>query len=270
MAVRYDKKFNEEINRVIKSYNRKISRLNKLGGHILPQRFTNSNLKDLKLTSRTRAEVRKKLRDLSTFTARGAEKMITINSTTIPRYQNELIKKYRRLATYRLNKKIKEYETTHPVSNGKRDKRTFAELGEDDYLTLLAKKEKLIDNADISKMTPKEIEDYIHKLKANTRDYDLDLWQQNYINIFQDTALSYGYDPDKLDTIVYALQNLSPEQFDKLAFENRNIRAVLTHYKSLLDIKSASDMEKNSEAVIDNLDSIYTHLDEIFSYLKNE
>ena len=268
MAVRYDEKFNKEISKVIRAYNNKISRLNKIGGYRLPQKFTTTNLRDLKLTSRTRYEVRKKLKDLSAFTVRGAEKTIEVDNINIPKYQYELIKKYRRIATYRLNQKIKKYETTKPVSNGKKDKRTFAELGEDEYLTVLAKKEKLIDNANISEMTPKEIEDYIHKLKANTREYDLDIWQQNYVNIFQDTALSYGYDPDKLDTIVYALQNLSPEQFDKLAFENRNIKAVLTHYESLLDIKSARDMEKNSETVIDNLDSIYEHLDEIFSYLK--
>lgn len=265
--IRYDKKFMNEINKVVRNYNAKINRLSKTN-KILPQKFTSESLRNLKATSRNRTDIRRALKDLQSFTARGGEKTISIGNNTMPRYQFNNVKRYRRLATYRINQKIKRYETTHPVSNGKTDKFTFSQRGEDEYLTLLAKKEKLLD-VDISSLGKKELDLYLHKLKVNIREYDLDEWQRNYIDIFQDTALSYGYDPYKLETIVMALQSLNPDEFDELAFENRNIKAVLTHYKSLLDIKTAEDLDKNSSTVIDNLDSIYEHLDIIFGKKKN-
>lgn len=268
MAVRYDKNFMAEINKVVNAYNRKITRLSKLDNdYILPQKFSTEALKALKATATSRTEVRRSLKDLQSFTTRGGEKNIKVGKTTMPKYQYANIKRYRRIAASTLNKKLKKYENVKPVSSGRREKFTFAEQGSDEYLNLLAKKEKLLGTMDYENMTQKEIDIYLHKLKVNVREYDLVAWQDNYIDIFQDTALSYGYDPAKLDTIVWALQRLSPEEFDELAFEDRNIKEVLTHYQALLDIQTAEAFEKSSATVIDNLDAIYDNIEGILSKL---
>lgn len=266
MAVRYDKKFMNEIRRTVNAYNRKINRLSKMDtNYRLPEKFTYIDLEKLKSVATSRSEVRRRLQDLEAFTTRGGEKNIKIGQTIIPKYQYENVKKYHRLASRSINAKLKRYENTKPVSSGKREKLTFAEQGSDDYLNLLAKKEKLLDEPNIKTMSQEEIDMYIHKLRVSIRDYDLNMWQNNYIDIFQDTALSYGYDLEKLDTIVWALQQVTPEQFDELAFEDRNIKAVLTHYKSLLDIQTAAAFEKSSATVIDNLDEIYENLSGILA-----
>lgn len=268
MAVRYDKKFNAEIRKVVNAYNAKINRLSKAGTmNYLPKKFSANALKNLKVTAKSRKDVRRRLKDLESFTKRGGEKNIQVGKTNIPKYQYESVKKYRRLVTRNINAKLKKYESTKPVSSGKKEKLTFAEQGSDEYLNVLANKEKLLDEPDIESMSEKEIDMYIHKLRVSLRDYDLNVWQNNYIDIFQDTALSYGYDPDKLETITWALQQLDPEQFDELAFEDRNIKAVLTHYKSLLDIQTAEAFEKSSDTVIDNLDAIYDNLSGILAKL---
>lgn len=273
MAVRYDQEFMNEIRRTVNAYNRKINRLSKLDtNYILPEKFSAESLKALKATATTRGEVRRRLKDLQSFTARGGEKNIRVGKATIPQYQYTNIKRYRRILSNKINKKIKQYQTTYPVTSGKREKFTFAEQGSDEYLTLLAKKEKLLGNLkeQLGNMSEKDIDMFVHKLRVNAREYDLVAWQNNYIDIFQDTALSYGYDTEKLDTIVWALQRLTPEQFDELAFEDRNIKAVLTHYKSLIDIKTAAAFEKDSETVINNLDEIYNNLSGILSKINNE
>ena len=272
MAVRYDKKFMAEINSTINAYNRKINRLSKMDtNYILPTKFTRDALSALKATATSRKEVRRRLKELQRFSFRGGEKNIKVGKATMPKYKYQNIKSYQRLAARKINKKLKKYETTYPTHNGKKEAFTFAEYGEDAYLNLLATKESLLEEPDIEKMTQKELDMYLHKLRVNIREYDLDLWQKNYIDIFQDTALSYGYDTEKLDTIVWALQQLDPEEFDELAFEDRNIKEVLTHYKALLDIKTAGAFAKSSETVINNLDSIYENLDKILRYKsKNE
>ena len=55
-----------------------------------------------------------------------------------------------------------------------------------------------------------------------------------------------------------------------IILEDRNIKAVLTHYKSLIDIKTAEAFEKDSETVINNLDEIYNNLSGILSKINNE
>lgn len=269
MAVRYDKNFMAEINKVIRAYNSKITRLSKIDtDYVLPARFDQAAVQAMKNTSTTRADVRRRLKDLQAFTQRGGEKNIRIGNATIPRYQYTNIKRYQRLAKIRINKKLRRYETTKPVNSGKIEKFTFAELGSNDYVNLLAKKERLLSNINLETMTTSERDMYLHKLRVNTRNVDLDMWQKNYIDIFQDTALSYGYDPEKLDTIVWALQRLDADEFDEVAFEDRNIKEVLTHYKALLDIQTAEAFEKSSATVIDNLDAIYDNLSGILSKIE--
>lgn len=265
MAVRYDKEFLTEIRKVINAYNRKISRLSKAGEkYILPQRFSQEAFRSLKATARTRSEVRRTLQDLQSFTARGGEKTIKVGKTTIPKYQYTNIKRYQRLLKSQTTKRMKELETRHPVQNGKEQPYTFSQYGSQEYLTLKAKRMTLLDK-DLSKMSQGDLTSYLEKLKANTKKRDLDVWQTNYLNILQDSALSYGYDPDKLDYIVTRLSKLSPKDFDDLTFINRNVREIVYYYRALENIETADELRDVGEDVISNLDSIYESLDELLA-----
>ena len=61
MAIRYDKKLNQEINRTIKNFNQKIARLERQDRELLPSKITK---KDLKNSVYTRTELRRKLKQL--------------------------------------------------------------------------------------------------------------------------------------------------------------------------------------------------------------
>lgn len=263
MAIRYDKKFNNEINKIVRAYNSKINRLSKKDeNYILPEKMSAEALKSLKQTSATRSELRRRLKNLESFTTRGGEKKITVKGVTLPRYQHENIKRYQRLLKIQTTKKLKELENRKPVSNAKEEPFTFSQYGSQEYLTLRAKREVLL-NKDLKGLSNKEINKYLDKLIANTKIKNLNVWQDNYISILEDTALSYGYEPDKLEVITSRLRNLGPKEFDDLAFVNRNIQAILYSYKALSDIQTASELSDVGEDVIKNLDSIYDNLDEI-------
>lgn len=265
MAVRYDRNFMTEINKVVNAYNRKIARLSKTGeNYILPEKFSSEAMQAMKASAKTRTDVRRRLKDLQSFTERGGEKNIKVGKATIPRYQYTNIKRYQRLLKTQTTKRMKELETRHPIQNAKEQPYTFSQYGSQEYLTLKAKRMTLLDK-DLEKMTPSEITTYLEKLKANTKQKDLDLWQNNYIAILEDTALSYGYEPDKLELIVSRLSKLSPSDFDDLTFINRNVREIVYYYRALENIETADELRDVGEDVISNLDSIFENLDEILA-----
>lgn len=265
MAVRYDKDFLKEINKVVSAYNRKITRLSKSSNtYMLPKKFSKTDLVNLKATASTRSEVRRTLKDLQSFTTRGGEKTIKVNGASMPKYLHTNIKRYQRLLKMQTTKRLKEYETRHPIQNAKEEPFTFAQYGSQEYLTLKAKRLTLLDK-DISAMSPSELKTYLEKLQANTKKVDLKLWQSNYLNILEDTALSYGYDPERLDYIVSRLSKLTPSEFDDLTFINRNIKDIVYKYKALTNIETSKELADIGEDVISNLDSIYENLDEILA-----
>lgn len=262
MAVRYDKNFTNEINKIVNSYNRKINRLSKAGGYILPDKFTAASLKNLKATATTRSEVRRKLKDLQSFTVRGGEKMIRVGKTTMPKYQYTNIKRYRRILNAQITNKMRKYETTHPVTGIKTEPLTFSQSGSQEYLTLKAKKMTLIEK-DFKEMTQDEALAYLNKLMKNVEPKRQDVWQQNYLDILKDTALSYGYDPDKLDYIISRLELLTPREFDDLSFVSRNLKAVMYAYKAIENIETIKELTDVGDDVISNLDSIYENIDDM-------
>ena len=78
MAIRYDKKINQEINRTIKNFNQKIARLEKQQKDlILPDKITKKALKE---SVYTRTELKRKLKELQRYSERGIES--TLKTTT--------------------------------------------------------------------------------------------------------------------------------------------------------------------------------------------
>ena len=91
MAIRYDKKLNQEINRTIKNFNQKIARLEKQERELLPSKITK---KDLKSSVYTRAELQRKLKELQRFSKRGAEDIIeTKGGVKLTQYELSNIKR---------------------------------------------------------------------------------------------------------------------------------------------------------------------------------
>lgn len=265
MAVRYDREFMKEINKIISSYNRKISRLSKAGEkYLLPEKFSKEAFLSLKASATTRADIRRKLKDLQSFTAKGGERMITVGKTTMPKYLHTNIKRYQRRLRHQTTVRLRELETRKPIQNGVEQPYTFSQYGSQEYLTLKAKRMTLLDK-DLSGLSVTELKSYLEKLEMNTKKRDLNVWKDNYIAMLEDSALSYGYEPDKLEVIVERLKKLSPEAFDDLTFINRNVKEIVYYYRALENIETANELRDVGEDVIANLDSIYENLDDILA-----
>ncbi len=76
MAINYDKKLNQEINRVVKNFNQKVTRLEKQNHELLPSKITT---KELKESVNTKIQLNRRLRELKQFSQKGVENVLTIH-----------------------------------------------------------------------------------------------------------------------------------------------------------------------------------------------
>lgn len=263
MAIRYDRKLTNEINRIVRNYNAKIRRLEKVESDvILPDKFTKESLASLKGSVSNRADLRRRLKDLETFTERGAEKNIIVDNTSIPKYQYKNIRRYQGLVKRRINTKIKFYETKKPTNKGEAESATFAQMGERDYLNALAKRKLLLEK-DLASLSNEEREKFLELLQSNARTRSANIWKENYLDILVDTGRTYGFDDEKLQTLEQKLSKLTPAQFDKLATQERTIQQILYYYKPIKDLGVDVALDNMADDAIANFDNLYNNIDEI-------
>ena len=141
MAIRYDKKLNQEINRTIKNFNQKIARLEKQEKELLPSKITK---KELKESVYTRSELQRKLKELQRFSKRGAEDVITTRGgVRITKYELNEIKRENARLKRNITREINRLKVNKPKILGKIQTSTFSEMGDTDYLNLVARRKAL-------------------------------------------------------------------------------------------------------------------------------
>ena len=141
MAIRYDKKLNQEINRTIKNFNQKIARLEKQERELLPSKITK---KDLKNNVYTRAELQRKLKELQRFSKRGAEEVIeTKGGVKLTQYELQNIKRENARIKRNITREINRLKVNKPKIFGKSQTTTFSQMGDTDYLNLVARRRAL-------------------------------------------------------------------------------------------------------------------------------
>lgn len=263
MAIRYDKKLNNEIKKIVNSYNAKIRRLEKSDeNYILPDKISARSLEALKGSVSNRADLRRRLRDLESFTERGGEKTIVVNNTKMPKYQYKNIKRYQSLIKRRVDKKIDYYENKRPTNAGIEEDTTFAKMGDRDYLNALAKRKLLLEK-DLSNMSNEDREKFLDLLQSNARTRSASTWKSNYLDILIDTGKVYGYDDEKLNALEKKLSKLSPSEFDRLFTTERTIQQILYYYKPINDLGVDVALDNMQDDALSNFDNLYSNIDEI-------
>ena len=267
MAIRYDKKLNQEINRTIRNFNQKIARLEKQERDLLLP--TKINKKSLKQSVTNRNELKRKLKELQRYSKRGVEETITTKGgVTLSKYELQNIKRESARVKRNLTREIHRLEQTKPKVFGKEQATTFAKMGDSRYLNLITKRERL--NKDFTRLTPEEFErqeELIFKIGKN-QSYMNTVFKENYFKMLEDMAYYFGYDKDKLNKIKEKIFKLSPEQFYKLFREDKSINAVLDYYPIMIsNFDEGKGMYVNPEDyqgdMLSLLDALYENIDDI-------
>lgn len=261
MAIRYDKKLNQEINRTIKNFNQKIARLEKQERELLPSKITK---KDLKSGVYTRTELRRKLKELQRFSTRGAEDIIeTSGGARLTRYDYQNIKRENTRIKQNITREINRLKVEKPKIFGKTQTSTFSEMGDTDYLNLVARRKAL--EKDINKLSRDELERFTKLIEKTGRNqqYMNSIFKQNYFDMLTDLAYYFDYDNDKLNMLKQKLMNLKPNDFLKLFKEDKSIRAILDYYPIVTNSFNAINPDDIKEDVINLYDNLINNIDMI-------
>lgn len=259
MAIRYDTKLKNKINRVVRNYNAKIRRLSGKG-YDLPSKIA---VRTLKSSTRNRADLNRKLKNLQEFTKRGGEKNIMVKGRSIPQYRYKQIQRYRGLISRRLTAREEFNKSTYPTYGGIKEKFTIAEQFDEETRNIQAQREKLL-NVDYLDMDSKNLSEYLLDLESNARTVNLTEWQKNYADILIDTGYVHGLSHKKLHELREKLLDLTPSQFDKLFKTESTIKQLVYYYNQInelgVDIPYTS---KQHEDVVSVYDSLFNNIDTI-------
>ena len=262
MAIRYDKKLNQEINRTIKNFNQKIARLEKQERELLPSKITK---KDLKNNVYTRAELQRKLKELQRFSKRGAEDIITTRGgIKTTRYELKNLIKERTRAKRSLTRELKILETESPTIFAKKTFSTYAQMGDSRYLNVKKKRKAL--EKDIRKMNREEYERYKKLISRINENYNnMNILKDNYLRMLTDLGYVYGYDTKKLEELKDKLKVLNNDKFVELFNTEKSIKAVTEYYPTMKKLKKMTIEDYNSiqKDVTQLYDNIIKNIDDI-------
>ena len=261
MAIRYDKKLNQEINKTIKNFNQKIARLEKEQRQMLPTRITK---RDLKNEVYTRNELRRRLKQLQRFSTRGAEEIITTKGgVRLTQYELNEIKRESARVKRNITRELNRLKVNKPKVFGKIQSSTFSEMGDTEYLNLVARRQALEKN--ISKINREEYERFkklVEKTGKNQQ-YMNNVFKENYFEMLTDLGYYFNYDNNKLNELKEKLMKLKPNDFLKLFKEDKSIRAILDYYPAITQNFSAINPDDIKEDVTNLYDNLIDNIDEI-------
>ena len=261
MAIRYDKKLNQEINRTIKNFNQKIARLEKQERELLPSKITKKELKD---NVYTRTELRRKLKELQRFSNRNAEDVITTSGgVRLTQYDYQNIKRENARIKRNITREINRLRVEKPKIFGKLQSSTFSEMGDSDYLNLVARRKAL--EKDINKLSKDEFGRFkkLVEKTGKSQQYMNNIFKENYFEMLTDLAYYFDYDNDKLNLLRQKLMNLKPNDFLKLFKDDKSIRAILDYYPIITNSFNAINPDDIKEDVVNLYDNLIDNLDDI-------
>ena len=261
MAIRYDKKLNQEINRTIKNFNQIIARLEKEQRELLPSKISK---KELKGDVFTRRELQRKLKELQRFSTRGVEEVVeTSGGVRLTRYELANIKRENARVKASLTREINRLKIEKPKIFGKRQSSTFSQMGDTDFTNLVERRKALEKN--INKLSQTELDRLKSLIKrtGKNQQYMNNIFKKNYLEMLTDLGYYYDYDNKKLDILKYKLMNLKPNDFLKLFKEDKSIRAILDYYPIVTRRTTGVNPDDIKDDVVDLYDNLIDNLDEI-------
>ena len=243
MAIRYDRSLQQEIRRTVANFNKKVSRLEKQGRELIPDRVYTNELKD---QFDKRRELKRRLRQLQQFSQRGVEEVIqTEAGRKTTKYQLAIDKQEKALSLRRLTLQRKRLERlTTPTDILRR------------HSLNLVKDTADILKRDLFKISKEQYETF-RSNTARVLDYDkrLSQFHENFFQIVTSEAGYAGTPQYKLDYIHKRFAELTPDQLLKLAKEDPDIQSLLTY-------SPTAGNEITRKRMNEIMDHIYTTLDQ--------
>ena len=259
--MKYSKSMNEELKRVIRNYNSKISRLEKSDRDLLlPEKV---NLKIIKSRVVDKWDLNREIDKLMRFSERGIENTVTTKGgLKISKYELNNLKREQNRLVAKLDRQIKRLGNIVPTTFGVREDATIAQMGTEQLSNLKARRENIRKRSvkSINSEGLKELQNLMNKTIQKDR-YLVSKFKENYIEkMLLNLGYYVGYDSSKLNEMKNKLMKLSDKKFLQLFNTEEGIRAIRDFYPETY--KSESENETSIKGLYDEL---YKNLDKIIS-----
>lgn len=255
MAIRYNKELNTSINAIVRNYNAKITRLEKVAEELyLPEK---TSTRELKESAKNRQELNRMLKDLQRYSERGMEKTVRFSSgVEMSKYQSETLKRNLRIAKAKTTRQLNNFTST-PIRVLGIPQNTPHEYDEA-YINLTAQREKL--DKDISKLNKNELKRLESNIKDILESYEMEeMYKNNWLDMIDKLGYYGEIDSSKIEAIKERIKKISPTNFTKLYRNEKSIKAIQELYRDVVRNKGV-DEELVSD-IDDLLSNFYGNLD---------
>ena len=268
MAVRLDKNLRATIDKVVASYNRKITRYKKLG-YATPSKVSYYDIAGMS----SRKNILKELKMMSSYNKKTASKALMMGKWTSG-YEQSYIKEHMKTSKKALEKQIKTLMNTEYKIMGNKagftmgDKAMMSNLMNNldngniksDKLISALRKYKILNETDIKdyySMDEEKKEAFKRLLYRAENPYVNPELKTNYIEMLEDLGYAHGYDQKKLKELVKKIKGMNGAEFDKLFSEDLGVRK-LTNYYAILKINMGSEnsLDKSRGIILNLKDDI--------------
>ena len=258
MAIRYDKQLSREIARTVRNFNAKVRRLEKIRRELVPERVSVASLKE-EFTSR--ADLKRRLRELQRFSTRGVEDIITTSGgARTTKYEYQLIKERARISKIRISRTLTEIGKITPVVYGKKQAHKYAEMGSEEISNLKARRESL--SKDISKLNQQQYQRYKERVFNDYSSWNSERGKKffnSYMDIIDKAGYMAGVPQYQIDHIKNALSSLSIYQFGMIMSESV-FKSILDKYiqmkiqAGVLSVDDEQELRETFESLNENID----------------
>lgn len=252
MAIRYDRKLNNEIYSVVSRFNQKVKKLEGESNVLIPSKIST---KEIKKGVYDRRELRRELANLKRFLKPGAEEIIQIQAGFTSRYDIAVLKSNIRSAKARVNAKIQKLYNTQLYIEGKGTKQTYATMGNDRYLNLKARRQAL--EKDIYKIDKEEFERYTRLVERSMLSDRNREWKENYLDIILKEGKEAGVNTKYINNIHDKMMKLNSEQFIEVYNKELAIQNVAEMYRLYMERTKGG---LSTEGIVENIKSLYKNL----------
>lgn len=262
---RYDKKLKLEVNKAIRNYNAKITRLGKAGKDnvYIPEKIGRDAKKELLTSVSTRKDLRKRLRDLKYYSEKGGEKYIERTEGKIPKSVYKSYTNYRRSLGIRLKKDYDRIYYGESSYFGKKNILTHAQALDEEYY----KYKTLQDLYDVNifSLSEKELNRTMRHFKSATKIRDKVRFKEAFIEMLVDTAYVNGIPHEKLHYIIEKLNTLTEEEFYKIYKQETALRAIIDFYVDTNRFGVDVSYDRNHEKAVNLFDELIENIENILS-----
>ena len=262
MAIRYDTKLKREIARTVRNFNAKVRRLERMKRELIPSRVSVAALKE-EFTNRS--ELQRRLRELQSFSKRGAEQIIiTKGGVRTTRYEFKLTKERVRIAKIRLTRDIQILGQATPTVYGKKQPRKFVEMGSEELSNLQAKRKSL--DKDIDRLSKSQYESIARR--AYEEAYNR--WNtergakffESYMDILDKAGYMAGVPKEQIEHIKNALRQLTLTQFGAMMNLERAFKSIIDYYL-ILKVQSGVLSTDDEAQLRDIFEELNSNIDEM-------